>query len=325
MSQSIIDWADEHGYRIAWGHPTLLDQIREKIQARVATAEIDRIVSEQYLCKLRYLEGLNLSQVKTVGVIVVPRPAHLVTFFLEDGTLEAVVPPTYIKYEETSAETLSRLASVLSGQGHRLEPLRAPLKTLAAMLGLVNYGRNNITYAQGLGSYFQLVGFASDRDLGPMPEVSSTGPAPLPLCQRCTACRKSCPTGAIGQDRFLLHAGRCLTLWTELGGPWPDWLSPSAHHCLVGCLACQSACPQNSGLLRFEPVQEHFTAEETATILAGPEEGTGAAWDGIKAKLASIGLPGFETEIGRNLRALVENRRPTSLRARRVRTDTGAD
>jgi len=61
-------------------------------------------------------------------------------------------------------------------------------------------------------------------------------------------------------------------------------------------------------LLSFEPVQEQFTAEETRTILAGLEEGTGTAWDGIKAKLASIGLPGFETEIGRNLRVLVDNR-----------------
>ena len=49
----------------------------------------------------------------------------------------------------------------------------APIKTVAAMLGLVRYGRNNIAYADGIGSYLQLCGYITDARLA-IPEVRRT-------------------------------------------------------------------------------------------------------------------------------------------------------
>ena len=163
----------------------------------------------------------------------------------------------------------------------------------------------------GLGSYHQLVGFATDASLGPGPTAGRDTPALCPECTHCTACREACPAGAIGEDRILLHAERCLTLANEAEGPWPAWLFPAAHHCLGGCMRCQEVCPQNVGLLHWETVTEVFSPEETATILgegAVAEEGRDCVdvrWEQVKAKVASIGLPGYEVIIGRNLRALL--------------------
>jgi len=102
----------------------------------------------------------------------------------------------------------------------------------------------------------------------------------------------------------LLHAERCLTLFSELPGPWSEWLPPSAHNCLVGCLICQKVCPKNKGLLSFESIEVSFDAEETAMILAENRNKTDPLWDRIKTKLDSMGLSGYKPVVGRNLKAL---------------------
>jgi hypothetical protein len=62
----------------------------------------------------------------------------------------------------------------------------------------------------------------------------------------------------------------------------------------------------NRGLLRYEMLHPSFTVDETRTILAAPPREGDASWDPIKAKLIELGLPGYETTLTRNLRALAE-------------------
>ena len=60
----------------------------------------------------------------------------------------------------------------------------APLKPLAVRLGLVRYGRNNVTYAPGMGSYIQLLGYLTDASL-PLPDGwRPQEPTLLPECER---------------------------------------------------------------------------------------------------------------------------------------------
>ena len=192
-----------------------------------------------------------------------------------------------------------------------METLRAPLKQVASRLGLVSYGRNNVTYAPGPGSYFQLLGYLTDAGL-PLPNGwQPSEPALLPTCQTCRACLDDCPTGAIEEDRVLLNAERCLTFTNENPGPWPPWIGPKAHHCLLGCLRCQRCCPENPELF-VERTGVVFTREETRELLAGSGDHLGPVWDGLRGKLALLGQPGAETVLERNLGALVANREMTS-------------
>ena len=86
-------------------------------------------------------------------------------------------------------------------------------------------------------------------------------------CQECSACLRARPSGAITSERFLLSAERCINFHKERLSDYPEWLDPAWHDCLVGCMHCQRACPQNRGFLDWvEPLGE-FSERETAMLL----------------------------------------------------------
>ncbi len=241
----------------------------------------------------------------SVVVVAMPRPAHRVAFELANGRFEALLPPTYVRYRPTFEEVRQDLAR--NGlPGSRIEHLTGPLKATAASLGLVRYGWNNLTYSPGFGSYQQLCGYVTDVELPVGNGSRPREPSLLSECEGCDRCRAACPTHAIEDSQVLIHAERCLTFANENPGPWPDWVPPRAHSCLLGCLACQRVCPANPKL----PVIDSgltFSREESDALLndrrAKPSEE-----NGIRNKLAWIGQPHAEAIVGRNLRALVEKR-----------------
>ena len=244
----------------------------------------------------------------TVVVVAVPRPAHRVRFDLPAGPFAAVLPPTYARYRETFEDVRQDLERH-GLPGARVDYLPGPLKTLAARLGLVRYGRNNVTYADGIGSWMQLCAFTTDADL-PGDGAAPAGPRLLDECEGCSACQSACPTGAIGEDRVLLSAHRCLTRVNEGDGAWPEWIPAWAHTCLLGCLACQEACPANPPLI-VEETGVRFSAAESRTLLEPSAPGAGRTESAIRIKLAWLGQSYSEAALGRNLRALVDSRPPS--------------
>jgi epoxyqueuosine reductase len=89
----------------------------------------------------------------------------------------------------------------------------------------------------------------------------------LDQCQTCIACVKKCPTRAIPPDRFLLRAEKCLTYHNESEAPFPEWIDPSWHNCLIGCMICQNVCPVNQPFVDRIVGEATFSEEETELIL----------------------------------------------------------
>jgi epoxyqueuosine reductase len=179
-----------------------------------------------------------------------------------------ILPPTYIGYEETRKQMENFLAGILATRGYKLARTALPLKLLAVRSGLGWYGRNNICYVPGMGSFLQLVAVYSDL---PCHKDNWQEAMMMESCQNCHACRQSCPTGAIPSDRFLLRAERCIVFHNEKKGdiPFPAWINPSWHKCLIGCMHCQKACPQNKSFLQWIEGKEEFSEEETELLLKG--------------------------------------------------------
>jgi epoxyqueuosine reductase len=130
--------------------------------------------------------------------------------------------------------------------------------------GLAEYGRNNICYVQGMGSFLQLIAAFSDLPCDHDPWLE---PKALDRCHSCFACVRRCPTGAITKDRFLIRAERCLTYHNEAATDFPAWIDPAWHHCLIGCLRCQTVCPENKSLLGWFEDRAEFSETETNLML----------------------------------------------------------
>ncbi|MGA2534027.1 MAG: 4Fe-4S double cluster binding domain-containing protein [Candidatus Aminicenantales bacterium] len=326
LENRLRDWAAERGYRVAMAGTGVLETVRDKLEKRRDDGLIEAGFFRGNLAGFRYLDDCRVAGPKALVVVAVPRPVAVLPLVFRGRRIDGLIPPTYVNYNKTFDDVLGDLRGGPLGAGSGvtgIEILKAPLKSLAVHLGLVSYGRNNITYAVGLGSGYQLCGYvvgvgesrygAADREISLSGDCAETA---MERCAKCRICLKACPTGAIREDRFLISADHCYTLSSESREPIPGWAKPPASVCLVGCMACQEVCPENKGRLKYVPSGVEFTAEETEAVL---EEGLGMrpvangqpyggrkeAYASALAKFAGLRLTEDLDVVGRNLRAIL--------------------
>jgi ferredoxin len=244
LEERLREWAAARGYALAIAGAGVIEAVREKLEERKSAGP------------------------KCVVMVAVPSPIQVLPFTVEGKKIDALIPPTYVRYNATFADVLGDMKENALGQDAAAETLKAPLKSLAVHMGLVVYGRNNITYAPGLGSGHQLCGYVVGTGEGPDEECPKAEgrETVLEQCASCQACVKACPTGAIREDRFLISAERCFTLLSESRKPIPAWAKPPKSICLIGCMACQQVCPENKGRLKIMPSGVEFTGEETEVL-----------------------------------------------------------
>ena len=252
-------------------------------------------------------EGLPGARSIVVGALAQPLTQASLRV---DGTEHVVrIPPHYASYYKAPRHFSALVSEALAPFGYRSAEARMPLKTLAAGSGLALFGRNNIAYVPGLGSYLSLAACATEA--APPTDAQWGGPGLLTACLRCFACARICPTGAITGETFLIRHDLCLTMINESDEPFPAWVRPEWHTCAVGCLECQRVCPQNwhLGPIVAEPVP--FDETETAAILSGDDAalaGLAASRDDFAPRREACGLDYESGPMARNLRALLARR-----------------
>jgi epoxyqueuosine reductase len=309
MSNMALDkWAGERGYKISLAAVGLLETVKDRLKGLKADGEFAPGFFEENLSFFKYLEGSAIRNPTTVILVVIPRPAHTVSFEIDGQSVEAVFPPTYVEYQALFEKVQVDLVTNALGGKISAETLQAPLKSLAAALGLVSYGRNNITYTPECGSYFQLAGYLLEQTPGASADSMGGGASMLGLCSNCRACIKACPMGVISEERFLIHAERCYTLFSESMQQIPESCKPPSPECLIGCMKCQVVCPANKGLLRREKTGISFTAEETEALLGEREIADSPLLEAASEKFGILGLTEGVTVLRRNLRRMPKMR-----------------
>ena len=268
LTEALYSHLEPHGLKARAVSIARLDDLRREIHDRHARGEFDQGFFQTRLEWFSFTPPDDLPGAASLIVVAKPRPQHQAHFTWNGKTVSLIIPPTYVHYEAVRQEIADLLSEWLAPQAYHVARSRLPVKALAVRSGLAEYGRNNITYVPGMGSFHQLVAFFSDL---PCPEDAWREPQMMDRCEKCHACRRACPTGAIPSDRFLLHAERCITFLNELpaGVPFPGWLNPAWHNCLVGCMHCQRACPETIPFLGWIEGGEDFSHDETALLLAG--------------------------------------------------------
>ena len=210
----------------------------------------------------------GFSSGESLIVAAIPRPQTPMNFSWNGKKLSLILPPTYAKYSEINRQVGGLLSEVLAPEGYRVAQALLPLKLLAVRSGQAEYGRNNIGYISGMGSFFQLAAYYSDM---PCQEDTWQDPVMMERCKTCQACMIKCPTGAIAPDRFLLHAERCLVFHNERSSSYqfPNWIGPEMHNCLMGCMLCQRYCPEDKPFLEWFEESQDFDDDETSLLMKG--------------------------------------------------------
>jgi epoxyqueuosine reductase len=248
-----------------------------------------------------------LPQAASIVLIAVPLPYRRVAVTWEGRTRAFVIPPTYFE-EETERKIGKLIEEIVGPAGYSVARADVPKKLLAVCSGLAEYGRNNISYIPEMGSFFGLVAFYSDLPAAP---GQWRGAKMMERCKTCSACGSRCPTGAITAERFLLRAERCLTFHNEspAAEPFPAWIDPSWHNCLIGCLRCQTVCPVNRRHLERSAHTVRFSQRETERLLRRTPAGKtlpGRLPPGLTRRLRREGLAELLEVLPRNLAVLMD-------------------
>jgi len=229
---------------------------------------LDTEFYEEYKKYFEFEPKADFGEVKSLFMIAMPQPQYEIVFNWKNKEVPLIIPPTYLHGRALINQANAFLTDLLKPSGYSVEFARLPQKTLAVRVGVAEYGRNNITYVRGMGSFHRLFTFYSDF---PYEQDNWQELKMMDLCKECSACVNKCPTGAISKDRFLLHAEQCLTFHNEHPAdvPFPDWIDPSWHNCLVGCMHCQKVCPANKKVINWTKPGPTFSEEETKLLLSG--------------------------------------------------------
>lgn len=279
-----------------------LSELRDNLEQLLESGLLNRDFYDEIVSRLDlywdFEPPADLPGIQSIILVAAPVLKVRVPVTVSGKTSCVIIPPNYLN--STDKEMKDILSHCSQRYGLRFVEAILPEKLLAVRSGLARYGRNNIAYIDGWGSYFRLRTFFSDVPCPPdhWREMKMMG-----LCDSCSACRKMCPTGAISEGRFLIRCERCLTFYNEGPEDFPEWIDSAWHNCLIGCMICQDICPANRKFTDWIDGGEAFTEEETMMI-----------WDGIPLdklprvmaeKLGKLNMIDDYGLLRRNLRVLI--------------------
>ena len=190
--------------------------------------------------------------------------------FWMDGDSYRILVPFQYYADDLDGDKLKDIIQkdIIKTPGRRIVDISqdTPLKLLAARSGLGRYARNGLVFVDGMGSYNVLYAFLTDH---PFTEDHWTRLQILDECNRCHACERTCPTRCISRWSYSVNIDKCITLYNENPGDFPNYILGSMHHALMGCMQCKAPCPVNEGIAELSGTLEDVTEQETRKILKG--------------------------------------------------------
>jgi epoxyqueuosine reductase len=302
ITSSVYEMLKKNGFKGKLVSIKHIDELQQEIETHYQKGCLNEKLYDGYLANFDFTLTDSFPEARSLIIVTIPQPQVRATFKWQGQVYPCIIPPTYS--HATDKQIKDCLEKLLKPAGFHLEIKKLPEKLLSVRSGLAQYGKNNITYVPGMGSFHRPVVFASDL---PCLEDNWRKSSTLKACNGCTACMDACPTGAMASDRFLLYAERCITFLNEQPGEFPDWLESSWHNCLVGCLACQNACPMNQKIAGWTEDGMTFDEDETDFLLKSSPEAT--IPEKTIAKLEKLDIMEYADVLGRNLKVLIEQQR----------------
>jgi len=290
----LLSEVERHGYKGAFVSLDHLASMKADIDKPLNEGKIPPKIADYYL---QYDFSIP-EDYQSLFVVSCKIPNSKVLVDTSHGIKDMILPTVY--YPTSEAATFdSDMEHLFSTHSVRYKKVHLPLKLLACRSGLSYYGRNNISYVEDFGSYHKLTAYFIDLKIDPTPWH------PLsfhPLCTDCHICEANCPSGIIHHEDYLIDTSKCLPLPNEIEGDFPDWVKPSHHNALMGCLRCQSVCPINPPL---EKTTQHVTHLSEADVLNLFQIDSYECLDqGTKEKVKALSFSDYYPVFRRNFIAL---------------------
>jgi len=154
--------------------------------------------------------------------------------------------------------------SWLRAQGIKVRKGGVPDRLVAGKAGVSSIGKNTFAYADGYGSWVNIITYLVDVELVPDNPISSS-----PCPSGCSRCIDACPTGAL-VNPYVMRMDRCIAYLTyQAPLPLDRELEEKMGKWIYGCDICQEVCPLNKSIRQeYEPLPY---LEEIAHLLT-PQE-----------------------------------------------------
>ncbi len=286
----------EHGDRLQVVPIQRLQNLKDEIDLFQREQELNGF--QKWIVNDLYSYVVPEGEYRSILLVAMPHAAYANVVFTQNDKEYQV----YGLVASQKAQTEEYLSALLKESGYHMIPAPSlPLKRLAVQCGLAEYGRNNITYVQGMGSHLSYAAYYTDMPCG---EDTWRDVCVAQRCQGCTACINHCPTGAIRKDKFLIDNTKCLSAMNETVDDFPEWLPFSVHHTIYDCLKCQLNCPMNAEANANVAGPVRFDEQETQRILQGPPYDD--APKALRQKTEFLELNKWGAGVSRNLRLLFD-------------------
>lgn len=260
---------EEQGFRWRMVAVEHVEELKEEIFQRKRSGEIAEEVYRGYMTGFETSVTEALPGARSIIIVAAPQPQYQVGFTRNGEVQYFIIPPTYLHHTDQEIESV--LKSVLEPSGYRFSQACLPEKLLTVRSGLGRYGRNNITYIEGMGSFYRPRAYYSDL---PSWQDHWQPAAMMDICKKCNVCVDACLPGALSRERFIVQADKCITFFSEIDVPWPQWVGScwdKDSKCLVGCMKCQLKCPKNRENRDKVESLEVFSRQETIILLEEKE------------------------------------------------------
>lgn len=245
LGKLIHDKALEYGYdNCGVIRLDALDTYKERLEERIAKFPEAVSVLETPLASLKLKEHYPWARAAIVCTEYYGKykfPASLQGMYAKSFLLSSAVPEYPNRKGKASFERWLASEGIHYEGGETNMPGRIfPLRPAAVAAGLGIFRKNNFFYGPK-GSWYGLEGYLIDRSCEYIQEINLK-----PCAETCNLCQNACPTHALSEP-FATDPNLCLSFLTTFGGrSIPDSLSAEQYeNWIMGCDACQDACPYN--------------------------------------------------------------------------------
>lgn len=287
---------EEKGYKAAFTDISHVEDLKKEFDNVIKSGEVNTEVLKTII-EFDFDYSKLEHEAKSILVVSIRLPIINNDFTFKGKTHTLVTPPGYIPGKETS-KFVQDIKEIFEETKYHKTGALLPVKMLSNKIGLTQYGRNNISYVDGFGSFHMLVAYYTDIPVS-KEETKWCDVKRMDICENCSKCIKMCPTKCINPNKNVIDIGRCITRIYEGEGEFPEWIKPDHHNCLMACFMCQKACPANIKYLDRIDVRAAFDEEETNKLLT--KTAFSELSTNTQEKLKGMGIDGYYDIFLRNL------------------------